>query len=289
MDKTARACVSQVEAGWKPKVTALVPCYNSATFISRTLDSLAAQTWDNLEILVGEDNSTDETFEIVSAFAGGRDDVRIMRRTKNLGWLRNSNDLMANASGELMFFAFHDDTIDPTYVEALVRALDGNPDAVLSFSDVEVIELSGERAYWKFDLLSGLQSSLARGRAMARQPHGWWIPNRGLFRASAFHRSGGIKPNSQGEFSADWTWLLHLSLLGGFIRVPELLCHKHYRPGSISKLWDRTSVQRKALRAAGAREVWNSDADLALRAFLATYIALRPWHWVPRSLRHRRR
>ncbi|ESX50395.1 glycosyltransferase [Mesorhizobium sp. C416B] len=163
----------ELRSGWRPKVTALVPCYNSAAFILRTLDSLAAQTWDNIEILVGEDNSTDATFEIVSAFAGGRDDVRILRRDKNLGWLKNSNDLMANASGELMFFAFHDDVIDPTYIEALVRALDANPEAVLSFSDVEVIEVRRESATWKFDLLEGLQDGFVRGRVMARQPHGW--------------------------------------------------------------------------------------------------------------------
>jgi glycosyltransferase involved in cell wall biosynthesis len=282
MDETEPRRTRQTRSGWRPKVTALLPCYNSSAFISRTLDSLAAQTWDNLEILVGEDNSTDATFEIVLAFASGRDDVRILRRTKNLGWLKNTNDLMANASGELMFFAFHDDIIDPTYVEALVRALDDNPDAVLSFSDVEVIEVSGERATWTFNLLSGLQNSFARGRVMARQPHGWWVPNRGLFRAWGFHRSGGIKANSQGEYMADWTWLLHLSLLGGFVRVPELLCHKYYQPGSISRHWDRNSLQRKALRAAGVREVWYSDASLAQRAMLASYIALRPWRLLRR-------
>ncbi|MEP6563704.1 MAG: glycosyltransferase family 2 protein [Mesorhizobium sp.] len=266
---------------WRPKVTALVPCYNSAAFISRTLDSLAAQTWGNLEILVGEDNSTDETFELVSAFATGRGDVRILRRDRNLGWLRNSNDLMANASGELMFFAFHDDVIEPTYVEALVRALNDNPGAVLSYSDVEVTEVSGSSEVCSFERLSGSQGSLARGLVMAAQPHGWWVPNRGLFRAWAFHRSGGIKPNSQGEYCADWTWLLHLSLLGTFVRVPEILCHKYYRPGSISRRWDRNRVQRRALRAAGIREVWHSELSFAKRAVLAGYMALRPWKWLP--------
>jgi hypothetical protein len=194
---------------------------------------------------------------------------------------------MSNASGDLMFFAFHDDIIDPTYVEALVKALDDNPDAVMSFSDLEVIEVSGERATWTFDSLPASQGSFARGRLMARQPRGWWVPNRGLFRSWAFHRSGGIKPNSQGEYSADWTWLLHLSLLGGFVRVPELLCHKYYRPGSISKNWPRNNAQRKALRAAGAKEVWRSEIGLAQRAFLAAYIVLRPWRWLEWSQKSR--
>ncbi|UVK57573.1 glycosyltransferase (plasmid) [Mesorhizobium sp. AR02] len=289
MDKIEQIRARQTKSGWRPKVTALVPCYNSSAFISRTLDSLAAQTWDNIEILIGDDNSTDATFEIVSAFASARDDVRILRRNQNLGWLKNSNDLMANATGELMFFAFHDDIIDPTYVETLVLALDDNTDAVLSFSDVEVIEVSGEHAISKFDFLSGLQGSFARGRLMVRLPHGWWVPNRGLFRAWAFQRSGGIKPNSQGEYCADWTWLLHLSLLGGFVRVPEVLCHKYYQPDSISKRWDHNRDQRKALRGAGMREVWHSEVGLAQRAFLAAYIALQPWRWLQRLRRAQRK
>ena len=50
---------------------------------------------------------------------------------------------MANARGELMFFAFHDDVVAPTYVEKLVAALADNERAVLAFSDMEVHELDG--------------------------------------------------------------------------------------------------------------------------------------------------
>ncbi len=55
---------------------------------------------------------------------------------------------------------------------------------------------------------------------MVTRPGTWWVPNRGLFRASAFAEVGGIHANEQGEYSADWTWLLSLSLLGEFVRVP---------------------------------------------------------------------
>ncbi|MBZ9670911.1 glycosyltransferase family 2 protein [Mesorhizobium sp. ES1-3] len=275
---------THTQPGWHPRVTALVPCHNAAAFISRTLDSLASQTWPNLEILIGEDRSTDTTPQIVAKFAAGDRNVRVLNRQHNLGWLRNTNDLMASAEGELMFFAFHDDVVDPTYVETLVRALQDNPSAVLAYSDVEVIEVNGDSATSTFDRLSGLHGSLSRGLVMAQQPHGWWVPNRGLFRAWAFHRSGGIKPNSQGEYCADWTWLLHLSLLGAFVRVPQVLCHKYYRTGSISKAWTHHRTQRRALRAAGLREIWHSSLPWAQRAILLTAMMTRPWR-----LRRRRK
>lgn len=261
-------------AEWRPRVTALLPCYNSAAFIARALDSLAAQSWSNLEILIGEDCSTDNTFELVSAFAATRSDVRILRRAANLGWLRNSNDLMANATGELMFFAFHDDVIEPTYVEKLVEALRRRPDAVLAFTDVELVHQDGKQELIAFDTLSNARGPLTRGLLMGGHAGNWWVPNRGLFRADAFHRVGGIKPNAAGEFSADWTWLLHLSLLGAFVRVPETLCRKYFLKDGVSRRWAFSRAQWRALRQAGMREVWNSDLDLPRRAILAAYIGL---------------
>jgi len=257
---------------WRPKVTALVPCYKSAGFVRLTLDCLAAQTWPDLEILVGDDNSPDDTLAVVRAFAEGRPNVRIIAREANLGWLRNSNDLMARATGELMFFAFHDDLYAASYVEKLVAALRGRPEAVLAFSDMGLTELDGSRERRSFTALDGVTGSLARGLVMARRQRFWSVPNRGLFRAEAFRRIGGIKPNDCGEYSADWNWLLHMALLGDFVRVPEVLCEKFYKEGSISKQWARNADERAALRRAGIREVRESALPLHQRLLLMSAI-----------------
>ena len=243
---------------WTPHVTALVPTYNGSAFITRTLDSLAAQTWPHLEILIGDDLSTDDTLDVVRRFADNHPNTRIVERDANLGWLRNSNDLMARADGELMFFAFHDDVVAPTYVEALVGALRANERAVLAFSDMEVHELDGRVTLHEFEDLEGLGTSLERGRVMVRRPGDWWVPNRGLFRSSGFAAVGGIHPNEQGEYSADWTWLLGLALIGEFVRVPEMLCTKYYTAGSLSKRWPHDSAQLLALRRSGIAEIRSS-------------------------------
>jgi glycosyltransferase involved in cell wall biosynthesis len=263
------------DTSWNPRVTAVVPCYNAAAFISRTFDSLAAQTWANLEILIGDDASTDDTLRLCEAFAAERPDVRIVRRDENLGWLRNTNDLMSRAGGELMFFAFHDDVISPTYVERLVDALRDNPRAVLAFTDLEVTELDGTTQHWTFERLTGVTRRFVRGLVMAQRTNGWWVPNRGLFRSWAFERIGGIKPNDAGEYSADWTWLLHMSLLGEFVHVPEVLCYKFYTKGSISKAWPHDPVQRAALTRAGVREIRHSELDALSKALLVGYLRSR--------------
>ncbi|KRE25966.1 glycosyltransferase [Agromyces sp. Soil535] len=255
-----------------PLVTALVPTYNGAGFIMRTLDSLAAQTWPHIEILVGDDRSTDDTLEVVRRFAADHPNTRIVERDTNLGWLRNSNDLMARAEGDLMFFAFHDDVVAPTYVEELVGALGTNERAVLAFSDMHVHELDGTARLHVFDTLEGLESSLQRGRVMIRRPENWWVPNRGLFRSSAFAEVGGIHPNEKGEYSADWTWLVALSLIGEFVRVPEALCTKYYTAGSLSKRWPHDDAQLLALRRSGIAEIRRSTLDPVRKVILTSYL-----------------
>ncbi|MFC9919788.1 glycosyltransferase family 2 protein [Agromyces binzhouensis] len=262
-------------ASWRPLVTALVPTYNGAAFIQRTLDSLAAQTWPNLEILIGDDRSTDATLEVVRRFAEQHPNTRIVEREANLGWLRNSNDLMGRAAGELQFFAFHDDVVAPTYVERLVAALDAHEDAVLAFTDMQVHELDGRIELHVFDELDGLRSPVERGRVMVRRPGFWWVPNRGLFRTTAFRAVGGIHPNEQGEYSADWTWLLGLSLIGEFVRVPEVLCTKYYKAGSLSKTWPHDVDQVAALRRSGVAEIRRSSLPAVQKAVLAGYLMRR--------------
>ena len=251
-------------------MSALVPCYNSASFLGKTLESLRTQTWPNLEILIGDDCSTDNTPEIVTQFAHENRNVRVLKRTENLGWLANSNDLMANAAGEYMFFAFHDDIVAPTYVEKLARKLLENQHAVMAYSDMQVFQVDGEMSEHSFPVLSGNLSRLQRGLIMVAMPENWWVPNRGLFRASAFHKTGGIRPNRQGEYSADWTWLLHLSLIGEFHRVPEILCWKYYKSKSISKQWDRNIKQKIAVRLAGVTVILNSSIDLSAKIVLVS-------------------
>jgi hypothetical protein len=123
-----------------------------------------------------------------------------------------------------------------------------------------------------FDELEGLGTSLERGRVMVRRPGDWWVPNRGLFRSSAFAEVGGIHPNEKGEYSADWTWLLGLSIIGEFVRVPKVLCTKYYMAGSISKKWPHDAAQLLALRRSGIAEIRRSALDPARKLLLMEYL-----------------
>ena len=124
-----------------------------------------------------------------------------------------------------------------------------------------------------FPEIVGVKSALRRGLIMADKPNGWWVPNRGLFRTEAYQRIGGIHRNEAGEFSADWTWLLHMSLLGEFLCVPELLRFKRYQPKSVSKNWPGSAdTNQKALRRAGIAEIEGSNIGLLSKLLLKSYL-----------------
>ena len=266
-----------------PRVVALLPAWNAARFIEPVLRSLDAQTYANLQVLIADDASSDGTGALCERFAEGRARFVVHRQTRNRGWIGNVNWLLANADGDAFFFAFHDDPLEPTYVERLVAALQGAPDAVLAFADVLVEHHAldpharGERRYVA---LEGVTSARERLRVLMRREGDWWIPNRGLFRAEAARRVGGMHRHPGGEFSADWPWLMHLALLGAFVRVPEPLVHKVWLREGLSVVWGRSRRKQLGLLVGALREIACADVPLALRArVLADFCA----HWFSRT------
>lgn len=260
-----------------PLVTALLPSYNAEAFIRDTLDSLVAQSWPRLEILIGDDFSKDGTPAIIQEYAARYENIRILNRDQNLGWLGNCNDLMKNARGEMMFFAFHDDVVAPDYVSLLAEALQREPGAILAYSDIELVEPDGTREFLACKELSGVESATRRGLLFAQRRSGfhWWVPNRGLFRKKAYELIGGIPRNQYGEFSADWTWLLAMSLLGAFVRVPQTLCFKRYQKSSLSINWRRTPEKYRGLARAGISEVMKSDLNPVGKLVICGYLRYR--------------
>lgn len=220
-----------------PLVTAVVPAWKSAAFVGRTLESLLAQTWPNLEILVGDDASPDGTAEVIRAFAERHPNVRAVLRSQNLGWIGNTNDLMAQARGEFLFFMPHDDWIEPGYVEQLIKALLANPDAVLAYSDIDFSRDGEPPEVLVFPGLTGA-NPFARAMEMGRIPGNAWILHRAMFRARDFRELGGLRPSPLiGTLSADMTWIFQMALEGTFVRVPGVLYHKLWMPESLSRTW----------------------------------------------------
>jgi glycosyltransferase involved in cell wall biosynthesis len=227
-----------------PKVVACMPAWGAASFIGPVLASLDAQTYANLDILISVDACDDGTAELCERFAEGRPNVAVLRQPVRLGWVRNSNALLRRAEGEYLFFAFHDDPLQPRYVSCLVDALARTPKAVLAFSD-----MASDRGIEQYRELEGIVDRVERARRLLNPTEAWWVPTRGLFRAATAKRLRGLHRHIGGEFAADRAWLLSLALRGEFVRVPEPLIFKHRRPEGLNATLIKSSSCWKRLGA----------------------------------------
>ena len=268
-----------------PRVVALIPTWRASAFIAATLDALSAQSYPHLEFLVSDDASPDDTAERCERHAARDPRFRVFRQPRNLGWVGNVNALLREARGDYLLFAFQDDLPEPDYVARCVAALEANPAAVMAFSDIALVSQDRAREDKSYLALDGVTDRLERGMRVARQEGSWWIPNRGVFRTSAARSIGGLRRHLAGEFSADWPWLLHMSLLGEFVRVPERLVTKIYLPSSLSRSWSFgarpwLAATLSAMTAVSRSQIPPRD-QLALHGTLARFA----WGKVLRSSR----
>lgn len=241
------------------KVTALVPAYQAAGFIQHTLDSLSAQTHRNFDVIISVDLCDDDTFMLCQEHCNQDSRFSVFRQEKRLGYVGNCNFLLNQADADYVLFAFHDDILKPEFMEKLCAVLDNRPEVIMTYPDVLLTRVNGDTELQKYKDMDGLDNRVQRGLKVLWKVGFWWIPNRGIFRLGEARAINGLKTHAAGEISCDLPWLFHMSLLGEFVRVPETLCLKFYKPGSLSRSWKFSSAQFYAVSMACMRELWSSE------------------------------
>jgi len=105
-----------------PEVSVCVPTYNGAAFLGSTLESIAAQTFEDFEVLIVDDQSTDATIAVAESYAASDARARVIRNAERAGSsARNANQCLRHARGRWIKFLFQDDLMAPS---CLARMLD---------------------------------------------------------------------------------------------------------------------------------------------------------------------
>lgn len=120
-----------------PRVSVIVPCYNTARFVAETLQSVFAQTFRSFEVVVVNDGSPDTT-ELERAIAPWRDKI-VYLRTENCGLAGARNNGIRASKGELIALLDSDDTWESNYLEVQVRKLDEDPTADIVYPRFVII------------------------------------------------------------------------------------------------------------------------------------------------------
>ncbi len=128
----------------QPRVSFAIPVCNAERFLGRALDSLLAQDFDDFEIVICDNASTDGTRDIARRYAERDGRVRYIRNAENIGQIENFNRVCKLCRGDFIRWMGADDWLEPDYARKCVAALDARPDAVGVTSQWRYMDDTGE-------------------------------------------------------------------------------------------------------------------------------------------------
>lgn len=204
----------------EPLVSVCIPAYNNAGYIKDTVESILQQTYRNIELIVVDDNSTDDTVAVLESISDER--LKLYRNEHNLGMAGNWNRCLSLATGEFVKLICADDMIDRNAIELEAQAMQEHPTVNLVESDTRLVDINGKKTgafkrYYKSGLVDGRK--LAHTSLIIQDFYG--APVNNLIRRSALEKEGGFDPSF--TYILDFDLWVKLSLSGDVYIIHKLL------------------------------------------------------------------
>lgn len=240
----------------KSKVTVLTPTYNCAPFVGQTIRSVLSQKYPNLEHIVIDDGSTDDTPEVLSQYKGVPG-VTLIRHA-NMGEHLTINKGLQMVTGEYFIILNADDLLLSDAVNTLVGFMDVHPDVLCAYPDISIINEDG----------SIRQKELLRPeydfKYMVRYHN--CLPSVGaIFRGSVI-QSVGLR-DVHFRWASDYDYWLRIGLTGSMCRVPGVYAAWRHRDGQLSaagskdRAAERERLMKKFFSFDVPREIRSVEAE----------------------------
>ena len=214
-----------------PKISVLIISYNFDRYLEECINSLIHQTLRPFEIIICDDHSLDRSWKIITEFGRKHPDlIKPFRHETNLGVARNANFGRLIAQGDFFSWIDGDDVWLPRKLEMEWKALQGNPDADLAYSNVYTIDANGRRTGIWYD---GKGDRPPSGNVFAQVfsrrifPHTSSVFRNELVRRQAHDEEGYLDENLLNH----WDWDMKIRYTSrfqvAFSGEPLLLYRKH--------------------------------------------------------------
>lgn len=128
-----------------PLVTIGIPIYNEERFLANSLHSIFSQDYQNIEIIISDNASTDETLNICKELSKQRPDVKINSFKENLGATENFAYVLKEASGKYFMWASGHDLWDKNLISSCVHLLEQSESFIIAFGSSEWVDENGDR------------------------------------------------------------------------------------------------------------------------------------------------
>jgi glycosyltransferase involved in cell wall biosynthesis len=200
-------------------VTVITPAYNRASYLNETIESVVSQDYPQIEYIVLDDGSTDNTREVLEKYNG-----RIIWETHpNMGESRTVNKGFSMAHGDIVAVVNSDDPLMPGAVSQAVDFMQSRPDILVAYPDFNKIGPHSELLYHvrveDYDYV----------RFVRRFDS--YIGPGAFIRRKCLELTHGRDPRFR--FAADWEYWLRLGLHGQFARIPKTLATHRWHPDSM--------------------------------------------------------
>jgi len=227
-----------------PLVSVGIPTYNRPAYLQRAMGFITQQTYPNLEIIVSDNASPeDETKRVVEEHMAKDSRIKYVRQSTAIAPFENFRFVLEASTGEYFMWMADDDSRAPTFIEALMRALQSDEMAVLAFCDIAVVGEDGDRRRGFYSTYLPFFREFMSGRKWIRlmkfffQDEWFGKANLmyGLMRRSAVDEiSLGLLIRHYGFYGLDNLLVFRLLGQGRVVLVDDTLCSvtagniKHY-------------------------------------------------------------
>lgn len=229
----------------QPEISVVVPAYDSSRTIGQTIASILGQLGADLELIVVDDGSTDETAAIVESVRDRDGRVELIRR-ENGGTAAARNTGWRAASAPLIAFLDDDDLWMPGYLAGVAAALSANPDAGFAHADAYLFDESVGRIrrLTSFEHYEPIPAYIPPAPLLERLVRENFVLSPVTIRASVLAELGGFDRGLSG--TDDWDMWMRIAAAGhGSTHPPRPLILQRDRPDSQSK--DETLMYRNAI------------------------------------------
>lgn len=221
-----------------PLVSVVIPSYNHGAFIGQRIDTVLAQTYQNIEVFILDDCSTDNSREVIAAYKDSPKVAKIVLNETNTGntfvqWERG----ISMAQGEYVWIAESDDYTDPTFLKKIIRKLTAHPDAVLGFCHSVCIDQFGDELPMNLDVSSlyshdGVYDGVAFGIERMMRANRLYNASMIVFRRECFFQVDPLYKELRR--SGDWAFWSCICAMGQIVEVPERLNYFRQHSNKVS-------------------------------------------------------
>ena len=209
-----------------PRLSIGLAVYNGENFLSQSIEALLGQTYEDFELIISDNASTDGTADICRRYAKQDSRVRYFRQRENIGSAPNHNFTIHQAKGELFKTASHDDLYGRDLLRLCVAVLDEHPAVVLAHSwSAQIDETNAVTEVVDYPVNTAAPHAPERLRSMLFD--GWGDDEGGVLRTDVLRRTA-----LHGSYHfADRTFTVELALHGPFYMVPEYHYFRRHHSG----------------------------------------------------------